>query len=79
MEWVRVILSWAGAYLLGSIPAGMIWGWIARRIDIRQARQRAHRRHECLAVGRVHSRAADRSHGWVERRGSNLDRACPGA
>ena len=36
MVWVKTILSWAGAYLLGSIPAGMIWGWIARRIDIRK-------------------------------------------
>lgn len=36
MEWVRTILGWAGAYLLGSIPAGMIWGWIAKRIDIRK-------------------------------------------
>lgn len=36
MLWVRTILSWAGAYLLGSIPAGMIWGWIAKHIDIRK-------------------------------------------
>lgn len=36
MEWVKTILGWAGAYLLGSIPSGIIWGWIARRIDIRQ-------------------------------------------
>ena len=36
MVWIRTILGWAGAYLLGSIPAGMIWGWIARRIDIRK-------------------------------------------
>lgn len=36
MVWVKTILSWAGAYLLGSIPAGMIWGWIAKRIDIRK-------------------------------------------
>jgi glycerol-3-phosphate acyltransferase PlsY len=36
MVWVKTILSWAGAYLLGSIPAGMIWGWVARRIDIRK-------------------------------------------
>lgn len=36
MEWVKTILAWAGAYLLGSIPAGMIWGWIVRRIDIRK-------------------------------------------
>lgn len=36
MEWVKTILGWAGAYLLGSIPSGMIWGWVARRIDIRK-------------------------------------------
>ncbi len=36
MEWGKTILGWAGAYVLGSIPARMIWGWIARRIDIRQ-------------------------------------------
>jgi glycerol-3-phosphate acyltransferase PlsY len=36
MEWVKTILGWAGAYVLGSIPSGMIWGWIARRIDIRK-------------------------------------------
>lgn len=36
MVWVKTVLGWAGAYLLGSIPAGMIWGWIARRIDIRK-------------------------------------------
>ncbi len=36
MVWAKTILSWAGAYLLGSIPAGMVWGWIARRIDIRK-------------------------------------------
>jgi acyl phosphate:glycerol-3-phosphate acyltransferase len=36
MEWVKIILSWIGAYILGSIPAGILWGWAARRIDIRQ-------------------------------------------
>ncbi|MEJ5309559.1 MAG: glycerol-3-phosphate acyltransferase [Anaerolineae bacterium] len=36
MEWVKTILGWAAAYALGSIPSGVIWGWIARRIDIRQ-------------------------------------------
>ncbi|MFN2283073.1 MAG: glycerol-3-phosphate acyltransferase [Anaerolineae bacterium] len=36
MVWVKEVIGWAGAYLLGSIPAGMIWGWTARRIDIRQ-------------------------------------------
>jgi glycerol-3-phosphate acyltransferase PlsY len=36
MVWIKEVIGWAGAYLLGSIPAGMIWGWIARRIDIRQ-------------------------------------------
>lgn len=36
MEWVKTIVGWAGAYVLGSIPSGMIWGWIVRRIDIRK-------------------------------------------
>lgn len=36
MVWVKTILSWAGAYVLGSIPSGMIWGWIAKHIDIRK-------------------------------------------
>jgi glycerol-3-phosphate acyltransferase PlsY len=36
MVWVKEVIGWAGAYVLGSIPSGMIWGWIARRIDIRQ-------------------------------------------
>jgi len=36
MEWVKTILTWAGAYLLGSIPSGMIWGWIIKRIDVRK-------------------------------------------
>ncbi len=36
MLWIKTILSWAGAYLLGSIPSGIIWGWIARHIDVRK-------------------------------------------
>lgn len=29
------IIAWVGAYLLGSIPPGILMGWIARRIDVR--------------------------------------------
>jgi len=36
MVWIRIILGWAGAYLLGSMPTGIFWGWIARRIDVRK-------------------------------------------
>ena len=36
MEWIKTILGWGGAYLLGSIPSGIIWAWIAKRIDIRK-------------------------------------------
>ncbi len=36
MEWLKTIGGWIGAYLLGSVPSGMIWGWIVKRVDIRQ-------------------------------------------
>ncbi|HOT90687.1 MAG TPA: glycerol-3-phosphate acyltransferase [Anaerolineae bacterium] len=36
MVWVKTLLSWTGAYLLGSIPSGIIWGWIAKHIDVRK-------------------------------------------
>lgn len=36
MMWIKTILGWVGAYLLGSIPTGMIWGWLTKHIDIRE-------------------------------------------
>lgn len=30
------LLSWIGAYLLGSLPPGLLWSWIAKRIDVRR-------------------------------------------
>jgi len=32
----RVVLAWGAAYLLGSLPAGLIWGWLTRGIDVRR-------------------------------------------
>jgi len=32
-QWIAV---WVGAYLLGSIPPGVFWGWMIRRIDVRR-------------------------------------------
>jgi glycerol-3-phosphate acyltransferase PlsY len=31
-----LLLAWAGAYLLGSFPPGILVGWIARRVDVRK-------------------------------------------
>lgn len=36
MVWLKIALGWCGAYILGSIPSGMVWSWIAKRIDVRQ-------------------------------------------
>lgn len=36
MAWLTIALGWCGAYVLGSIPSGIIWSWIAKRIDVRQ-------------------------------------------
>ncbi|MBN2007348.1 MAG: glycerol-3-phosphate acyltransferase [Anaerolineae bacterium] len=33
---IRLLVAWAGAYVLGSIPSGIFWTWITKRIDIRQ-------------------------------------------
>lgn len=30
------LLAWGGAYILGSLPSGMLWAWIAKRIDVRE-------------------------------------------
>ncbi|MGC9399408.1 MAG: glycerol-3-phosphate acyltransferase [Anaerolineae bacterium] len=29
-------LAWGTAYLLGSLPPGLLWSWLAKRIDVRQ-------------------------------------------
>ena len=34
--WIKLFLGWCGAYLLGSIPSGIAWSWLAKRIDVRQ-------------------------------------------
>ena len=36
MSWLKLLFGWCGAYLLGSIPSGMLWSWIAKRIDVRE-------------------------------------------
>lgn len=36
MAWLKLLLGWCGAYLLGSLPSGMLWSWIAKRIDVRK-------------------------------------------
>jgi glycerol-3-phosphate acyltransferase PlsY len=33
---IVTVLAWVGAYLLGSIPPGILMGWIARRVDVRK-------------------------------------------
>ncbi len=35
-ETFSVILGWLGAYLLGSLPPGLLWGWLAKQIDVRR-------------------------------------------
>lgn len=32
----KIALFWLGAYLLGSVPFGMLWGWLLKRIDVRK-------------------------------------------
>ena len=36
MAWLRILLGWCGAYVLGSIPSGLVWSWIAKHIDVRK-------------------------------------------
>jgi glycerol-3-phosphate acyltransferase PlsY len=33
---VKVLAAWLAAYLLGSIPPGMFWAWIIKRVDVRK-------------------------------------------
>ena len=33
---LRLVLVWLGAYVLGSIPFGMLWAWLVKRIDVRE-------------------------------------------
>jgi len=35
MVW-KMVLAWVVAYVLGSIPSGIFWGWVTRHIDVRQ-------------------------------------------
>ncbi len=31
-----LLLVWLGAYILGSIPFGMLWAWLMKHIDVRE-------------------------------------------
>jgi glycerol-3-phosphate acyltransferase PlsY len=33
---IKVLVAWVGAYVLGSIPSGIFWAWIAKHIDVRE-------------------------------------------
>ncbi|HNT76216.1 MAG TPA: glycerol-3-phosphate acyltransferase [Anaerolineae bacterium] len=33
---INWLLAWGGAYILGSLPSGMLWAWVAKRIDVRE-------------------------------------------
>ncbi len=33
---VKVLAAWLAAYLLGSIPPGIFWAWIIKRVDVRK-------------------------------------------
>lgn len=33
---IRWLLAWIGAYILGSLPSGMLWAWVTKRIDVRE-------------------------------------------
>lgn len=33
---LRVFFVWLGAYVLGSIPFGILWAWLMKRIDVRE-------------------------------------------
>ncbi len=33
---MNLVLAIVGSYLLGSIPCGLFWAWIMRRVDVRQ-------------------------------------------
>lgn len=34
--WVKGVIAMLVGYLLGSLPAGLFWGWIFRQIDVRR-------------------------------------------
>lgn len=36
MTLVKVLIAWGGAYVLGSIPSGIFWAWVAKHIDVRE-------------------------------------------
>lgn len=33
---MKMIVAALGGYLLGSLPAGLLWGWVFRRVDVRR-------------------------------------------
>lgn len=33
---LKIVLVWAGAYVLGSIPSGIFWAWAIKHVDVRQ-------------------------------------------
>ena len=33
---MRTIVALIAAYLIGSIPSGLFWGWIIQHIDVRE-------------------------------------------
>ncbi len=33
---IKSVTAWIIAYLIGSIPAGLFWAWVTKKIDVRQ-------------------------------------------
>lgn len=33
---LKMVVAWAGAYVFGSIPSGIFWGWVFKRMDVRK-------------------------------------------
>ncbi len=36
MTVAKTVLAWVMAYLIGSIPAGLFWAWVTKKVDVRQ-------------------------------------------
>lgn len=34
--WLNTALAGLGGYVLGSLPAGLLWGWVFKQIDVRR-------------------------------------------
>ncbi len=32
----KTVAAWIAAYLIGSIPAGLFWAWVTKKVDVRQ-------------------------------------------